>query len=98
MEFLGATLPDLVVWVHQPLGYVAALAECPRWYADIWSAFSGVPVRRGVAQVGGGESWAGRELGIPSMLVEVGGTRDQPVGVSAHVRALEALVFAVLPT
>ena len=98
MSFLQGARPDLVVWVHQPLNYVAAIADCPRWYADIWSAFSGVPVRRNLAQIGGGESWAGRELGIPSMLVEVGGTREEPVGVSAHTRALEALLYAVLPT
>ena len=97
MTFLEATRPDLAIWVHQPLDYVAALTGCPDWYADIWSAFSGVPVRLGVAQVGGGETWTSRALGIPSMLIEVGGTRDQPVGVSAHAEALEALIFAVQP-
>lgn len=97
MTFLEITRPDLVVWVHQPLGYVAALAPCPRWYADIWSDVAGVPVRRNLVQIGGGESWTARALGLPSMLVEVGGDREQPIGTSAHVRALEALIFAVQP-
>ncbi len=90
--------PDLVVWVHQPLGYVSAIAGCPPWYADIWSDVAGVPVRHNVSQIGGGETWAGRELGIPSMLVEVDGTHRMALGVEEHARALEALVFAVQPT
>jgi hypothetical protein len=98
MAFLETTRPDLVAWVHQPLNYVAAIRSCPKWYADIWSDFADVPVRRNLSQIGGGESWAGRQLGIPSMLVEVGGTRAEPVGVAAHVAALEALIFAVQPT
>jgi protein MpaA len=98
MSFLETTRPDLVVWVHQPLNYVAAIRGCPKWYADIWSDVAEVPVRRNLAQIGGGETWAGHELGIPSMLVEVGGTRTEPIGVAAHVAALEALIFAVQPT
>lgn len=97
MTFLEMTRPDLVVWVHQPLNYVAAIPGCPRWYADIWSDVSGVPVRRNLSQIGGGESWTGRELGLPSLLVEVGGRRRDPVGVPANVKALEALIFAVQP-
>lgn len=95
IAYLEGTRPDLTVWVHQPLGYVAPIPGCPTWYADIWSEYADVPVRRNISQVGGGESWAGRELGVPSMLIEVGGTREEPEGVEAHARALEALVFAV---
>lgn len=95
ISFLEAERPDLTVWVHQPLGYVAALDGCPPEYADIWSDFSGVPVRPDVVQVGGGESWTAKVLGLPSMLVEVGGDRDSPIGVSAHINALEALLIAV---
>ena len=97
MSFVENTLPDLIVWVHQPLNYVAPLRGCPEWYADIWSDFSGVPVRRGLLQIGGAESWTARTLGLPSMLVELGGRRRDPVGLSDHARALEALLFAVQP-
>lgn len=95
MRFLDRTRPDLTIWIHQPLGYVAALRGCPPWYADIWSDVAGVPVRRNLAQVGGGETWTSRALGAPSMLVEIGGSHSQPIGLSAHVAALEALLFAV---
>lgn len=97
MLLLETTLPDLVVWAHQPLNYVAALRGCPDRYADIWSEVAGVPVRRNLVQVGGGESWVDRRLGVPSMLVEVGGTLADAAGVDAHVAALEALVSAVRP-
>jgi len=97
VDFLSRERPDLVVWVHQPYGYVAAIQGCPLYYADIWSDFAGVPVRRNVRQVGGGESWTAVQLGVPSMLIEVGGTRREPIDVPRHVRALEALLFAVQP-
>ena len=98
VALLETTRPDLVVWVHQPLNYVAALRGCPEWYADIWSDVADVPVRKNLAQIGGGESWASRRLGIPSMLIEVGGTRTEPIGANGHIAALEALIFAVQPT
>lgn len=98
MWMLGSERPDLTVWVHQPLGYVAALAGCSPCSVDILSDVSGVPVRQNVVQVGGGESWTGLELGRPSMLVEVGGSRDTPSGMEAHVEALEALLFGVRPS
>ncbi len=97
MTFLEITRPDLVIWVHQPLDYVAPIEGCPKWYADIWSEFADVPVRLHVLQIGGGETWTAKSLGLPSMLIEVGGKRDDPIGVPAHVSALEALIFAVQP-
>lgn len=97
MWMLGNERPDLVIWVHQPLGYVAPLERCPPHYADIWSDVAGVPVRLNLRQVGGGETWTAIELGLRSMLIEVGGTRDEPIGVARHVDALEALMFAVEP-
>ncbi len=97
VALLKWTNPDLVIWVHQPLGYVAALDGCPPGYADLWSEVSGVPVRTGLRQVGGGESWTAFDLKRPSMLIEVGGTRDLPVGVDQHVRALERLLPFVVP-
>ena len=95
MWMLGAERPDLVIWVHQPLGYVAPLEGCPPRYAQIWSDVAAVPVRLNLRQVGGGETWTAIELGLRSMLVEVGGTRDEAIGVDRHIDALEALTFAV---
>jgi protein MpaA len=95
MWFLGRERPDLAIWVHQPLGYVAAIEGCPPHYADIWSDFSNVPVRRNLRQSGGGETWTAVGLGLRSMLIEVGGTHNQPIGVDDHINALQALVFAV---
>ncbi len=97
MWFLGNERPDLTIWVHQPLGYVAPLEGCPPLYGDIWSDVSGVPVRNNLRQVGGGETWTAMALGLRSMLVEVGGTRTEAIGVAQHVAALEALLVAVEP-
>ncbi len=95
MRFLRRERPDLVIWVHQPLGYVAAIEGCPPHYADIWSDFANVPVRRNLRQSGGGETWAAVGLGLRSMLIEVGGTKSVAFGVEQHINALQALVFAV---
>ena len=95
MWFLGNERPDLVIWVHQPLGYVAPIGACPPHYAGIWSAVSREPVRRNVRQPGGGETWTAFELGLNSMLVEVGGAKSTPTGVLRHVEALQALLVAV---
>lgn len=95
MWMLGSERPDLVIWVHQPLGYVAALEGCPQYHAQIWSDHAVVPVRQNLRQFGGSETWSALELGLRSMLVEVGGTRDQAIGVDVHVEALQALMFAV---
>lgn len=97
MWFLGSERPDLVIWVHQPLGYVGPIEACPPHYADIWSAVSGEPVRRDVHQPGGGETWTAIGPGLRSMLIEVGGTRDEAIGVGRHVRALESLLGVVEP-
>lgn len=98
MWFLGSERPDLTIWVHQPLGYVAALGGCPSHYADIWSHASSVPVRENLRQVGGGETWSTMALGLRSMLVEVAGTKAEPVGVPQHVEALEALLRVAEPS
>ena len=95
MQLLSRKRPSLVVWFHQPLDYVAALRNCPPEYAQLWADVAGVPLRPVVRQVGGGETWASEVLQIPSMLIEVGGLRDAPVGVADHVRALEALLPTV---
>jgi hypothetical protein len=50
-----------------------------------------------VVKVGGGETWIAKALGLPSMLIEVGRSSETPIGVWAHNKALEALLFAVRP-
>ena len=92
VQFLERKRPNLVIWFHQPLDYVAGLPSCPPEYADVWAFVAGVPRRPHVRQVGGGETWASEVLGLPSMLIEVGGERDAPVRVAEHVAALEALL------
>lgn len=97
MWWLDNERPDLVLWLHQPLGYVAPIEACPPAYADIWSAVSGVPVRRNIRQPGGGETWAAIGLGLRSMLIEVGGTKAEPIDPARHVKALESLLGVVEP-
>src|SRR5690606_32060816 len=50
--------PDVVVWVHQPYGYVTSVGASNDLYEQAWSAGSGLPVRPDVRQHGGGESWS----------------------------------------
>ena len=95
MAMLERERPDLTVWVHQPPGYVAPLSGCPPVYADIWSDVAGVRVRTGVRQSGGGETWTAEGPGLPAMLVEVDGTKTEPLAVDAHVKAFEQVLFAV---
>ena len=97
MRLLVGERPDLAIWVHQPLGYVAPLKGCPSDYADIWSDVAKVPVRNDLRQVGGGETWTAVALRLRSMLVEVGGTSDEAIGIAEHVEALQALLVAVEP-
>jgi predicted deacylase len=72
-QALMAVVPlvDLVVWVHQPLGYVAAIGATPPRFAQAWSGATGLRVRPDVTQHGGGESWSALVAGVPSMLVEI---------------------------
>jgi murein peptide amidase A len=96
-QFVAEARPSLTVWMHQPLDYVAPLPGCPDDYANVWSYASRVPVRRNLLQVGGAETWTAMELGLPSLLVEIAGTRTAPVDVARHITALEALLPLVRP-
>lgn len=89
--------PDLVVWVHQPLGYVSSIGDTPDAYEQAWSAASGVPVRPDVTQHGGGESWTAFEAGLPSMLIEIDTWEANAEIVEAHVAGFEALLDVVVP-
>ncbi|MET0908522.1 MAG: DUF2817 domain-containing protein, partial [Ilumatobacteraceae bacterium] len=70
--------PDVVVWVHQPLGYVSAVGETDPALEQAWAAAAGIPVREDVTQHGGGESWSALVAGVPSVLIEVQGWEATP--------------------
>ncbi len=70
-DFIERTRPGLVMWVHQPYGYVGSVGTTAREFEAAWSAGSGLPTRSGVTQHGGGESWTVFEAGLPSVLVEI---------------------------
>lgn len=85
-DFIDRVRPDVVVWVHQPYGYVSSVADTTRALESAWSDGSGLPTRSGVTQHGGGESWTFFEAALPSMLIEIDGW-DATVDVVADQRA-----------
>ncbi len=84
--------PDVVVWVHQPLGYVGSIGPTDRTLEEAWAAGSGTPVRSGVTQHGGGESWTAFVAGLPSMLIEIDSWAATAGMVAAHRAGFEALL------
>ena len=86
--------PDLVIWVHQPLGYVSAIGTTSSALEQAWGNAAGMPVRPDVTQHGGGESWSALVAGIPSMLIEIGGWTATPELVAAQKAGFEAMVAA----
>jgi hypothetical protein len=95
-SLVDALRPDLVVWVHQPLDYVASIGPTDQALAAAWSGPSGLPARPGVTQHGGGESWTAFVAGVPSMLIEIDGwaatsaiVEAQRAGFEATMRALD---------
>lgn len=78
--------PDLAIWIHQPLAYVAPLPGCPARYADAWRHAVGDRRRDNLDQHGGGETWCARVAHVPTMLVEVASWSATPRLVEAHVR------------
>jgi len=87
--------PDVVVWVHQPLGYVSSVGATSDTFEQAWSRGSGVRVRPDVTQHGGGESWAAFVVGVPSMLVEVDSWDATPEIVAAHRNGFAELLAAL---
>jgi len=87
--------PDIVVWVHQPLGYIGAIGPTDPAYQRAWATGSGTRERSGVTQHGGGESWTAFVAGLPSMLVEIDSWEATPEMVAAHRSGFEALVAAL---
>jgi hypothetical protein len=92
MNLLQTERPDLVIWIHQPLDYVAPVADCPIQYAELWANAAGIQVRPAVSHLGGGESWSARTAGLRSMLVEVTSWSTAQSLVDDHVRGFTALL------
>ncbi len=92
MNLLQTERPDLVIWVHQPLDYVAPLHGCPIEYAELWATAAGVPIRSNLAHLGGSETWSARTAGLRSMLVEVSSWSTAQALVDDHVRGFVALL------
>lgn len=92
---IGDLRPDVVVWVHQPLGYVSSIGSTPDAYEQAWSRGSGLPVRPDVTQHGGAESWTNLSAGIPSMLVEVDSWAATPELVAAQRNGFIELLSVV---
>jgi murein peptide amidase A len=88
-------MPDVVVWIHQPLGYVSAIGATSSAYEQSWAEAAGLPVRPDVTQHGGGESWSAFVAGVPSMLIENGGWTATPELVAANQAGFEALLHAL---
>lgn len=88
-------LVDLVVWVHQPLAYVAAIGGTDVGFAQAWSAATGLRVRPNVTQHGGGESWSALVAGVPSMLVEIDSFDATPSMLDVQQAGFVALLQAI---
>jgi protein MpaA len=87
--------PDVVVWVHQPLGYVSSIGTTGSALEQAWGTASGLPVRADVTQHGGGETWSNMVAGVPAMLVEIGGWSATPETVAAQRAGFEAMIRAL---
>lgn len=92
MELVEQVRPSLTVWIHQPLGFVAAIGSTPVEFARPWADATGVPARVGMDQHGGSETWSNRIAGCPSILVEVETWSDAPTLVARHVAGWQALL------
>jgi len=83
---------SVVVWLHQPLGYVAPVPPTDRRFGDAWGAAAGLPYRENLDQHGGGETWTAKAAGVPSMLVEVAGHDVTVASTEAHAAGFAALL------
>lgn len=90
MGLVQANPWDLTVWIHQPLGYVAAVPPSDRRFAEAWGAATGLPYREDLDQHGGGETWSAKVAGVPSMLVEVATHDVTSELVEAHAAGFAA--------
>lgn len=92
IEFLR---PDLVVWIHQPLGYVSSVGSTTDRFEQSWSRGSGQRVRPDVTQHGGAESWTAFTAGLGSLLVEVDGWAVTPDVITAQQNAFRELIVSM---
>ncbi len=92
---INAFTPDLVVWVHQPYGYVSAIGDTDSIFEEAWAEASGLPVRPDVTQHGGGESWTAFVAERPSILVEIDSWEATPEIVATQRAGFEAVVAAL---
>jgi protein MpaA len=81
---------DLTVWIHQPLGYVAAVPPTDPVYSEAWRGAAGLPDRADLDQHGGGETWTTKVAGIASILVEVDTHDATEAMVEAHAAGFAA--------
>lgn len=93
--FIDAIRPTVVVWVHQPLGYVSSVGNTDAAYEQAWSQATGLPVRPDVVQHGGAETWTAA-AGFASILVEVNSWDATPEMVAAQQNGF-AQLLKVLP-
>lgn len=84
--------PDIVVWVHQPYGYVSSVGGSDDAWEQAWSAGSGLPVREDVIQHGGGETWSHFDAGLESMLIEIDSWDATPEIVDAQRAGFESFL------
>jgi protein MpaA len=87
--------PDIVIWVHQPRGYVSAIGVTSSALEQAWADAAGIPVRPDVTQHGGGESWSAFVAGVPSMLIEIDGWEAAPRLIAEHEAGFEAMLAAL---
>lgn len=92
MGLVEANPWDLTVWIHQPLGYVAAVPPSDPVYAEAWRNAVGLPYREDLDQHGGGETWSTKSAGRPSMLVEVDSHDATVEMVEGHAAGFAAVL------
>jgi protein MpaA len=94
-ELVEWVQPDVVIWVHQPLGYVSAIGVTSSALEQAWADAAGMPVRPDVTQHGGGESWSAFVAGVPSMLIEIAGWSATPELIADTRAGFEATLAAL---
>jgi protein MpaA len=94
-DLVGWLRPDVVVWVHQPYGYVTSVGGSDDLHERAWSVGSGLPVRPDVTQHGGAESWSHFTAGLDSVLVEIDTWAATPEIVAAQRRGFEQLLASL---
>ncbi len=88
-EVVSIIRPTLIVWIHQPLSYVAPLNSSANEFARIWADAAGLPVHYGVEQGGGAETWcaAGDRQRVDARRSDDPRRHPRPArGASARVR------------